>query len=435
VRAVKDSEATDLVSWLRSGELLYGALLFTAALAALALTWPASGVDLSDWHRVGFFVGLSLFTISIGYRQPSFGYVSFDRVAQVSSILMLGPVDAAWINGLASLLYPWQRLRNGTPLRSVFSASLTNAGLMVLMILAGGFLYTELGGSVPLPHLTLPTFGAVLAAMVAMQAINELGIAALVRIRGQSVRASLSLFDTLTELTAGLIGVLIAAVWTSLETGAFLLLLAVLAAGMLALKRFAEMRLRLERLVEERTAALQEKTLQLERLAAEDTLTGLFNRRHADAFLAREIEHAVRLGQPISVALADVDRFKQINDLHSHAVGDRVLERVAEILTSRMRDCDLVARYGGEEFLFCLVGMNEEEAVRVCEELRRAVEADRWSRLAPGLQVTLSVGLATRLDETTALAMLHRADEALYQAKHLGRNRVVSRHTLDSGAA
>jgi diguanylate cyclase (GGDEF)-like protein len=430
---VKGAGATDTGSWLRSGEFLYGALVFGCAVAALAFTWPSSGVDPSDWHRVGFFLLLSLFTISIGYSHPSFGYVSFDRVAQVASILVLGPVDAAWISGLASLLYPWHRLRNGVPLRTVINASLTNSGLMALMVLVGGFLYLALGGPVPLAHPSLVAFAAVLAMLLAMQAINEIGMMALVRIRGQSARTSLSLFDTLTELTASLIGVLVAIVWTRMEVEVFLLLLAVLAAGMLALKRFAEMRLRLERLVEERTAALQEKTLQLERLAAQDTLTGLYNRRHADAFLARELEHAVRLGHPFSVALADVDRFKQINDAHSHGVGDRVLERVGEILAQRMRDSDLVARYGGEEFLFCLVGMGEQEAVGFCEELRRAVERERWSRFAPGLQVTLSIGLATRRQETTALALLQHADVCLYRAKHQGRNCVVSRRTVADG--
>ena len=435
MRAVNGTGATDTESWLRSGEFRYGALLFAAALVALALAWPPGGLDVADGQRIAFFLLLSLFTISIGYAHPTFGYVSFDRVAQVSSILVLGPVDAAWINGLASLLYPWHRLRRGVPLHSVVNASLTNSGLMALMILAGGFLFLELGGPVPLTYLSPATFGAVLAAMIAMQVINELGIAALVRIRGQSLRQSLSLFDTLTELTAGLIGVLVAAVWTRVETGVFLLLLAVLAAGMLALKRFAEMRLRLERLVEERTAALQEKTLQLEQLAARDTLTGLYNRRHADAFLARELEHAVLLGHPFSVALADVDRFKQINDAHSHGVGDRVLERVAEILANRARDCDLVARYGGEEFLVCLVGMSELDAAMFCDELRRAVEQERWTQLAPGLQVTLSIGLATRRQETTVLALLHHADVCLYRAKHLGRNRVIARRVVDSGAA
>ena len=103
-------------------------------------------------------------------EHPKFGYVSFDRVAQVSSILVLGPVDAAWISGLASLVYPWHRLRKGVPLRSVVSAALTNSGLMTLMVLAGGLLYVTLGGPSPLVHLTPGSF-----AIVAADAVGHAG--------------------------------------------------------------------------------------------------------------------------------------------------------------------------------------------------------------------------------------------------------------------
>jgi diguanylate cyclase (GGDEF)-like protein len=374
-----------------------------------------------------FFLVFGLFTISIGYAHPLLGYVSFDRVAQVSSILVLGPVDAAWINGLASLLYPWHRLRDGVPLRSVVNASLVNAGLMSLMVLSAGLLYRSLGGPVPLASLAPAAFAAVLAMLLAMQVINEAGMMLLARLRGQSARDMVSLFDTLTELTAGLIAVLVAVVWTRMEVEVLLLLLAVLSAGMIALKQFAEMRQRLEKLVGERTAALQDKTRQLEKLASLDTLTGLHNRRHADAFLDLALESAGRDGTALGVALADVDHFKQINDGHSHAVGDRVLECVARLLGDRMRETDLVARYGGEEFLFCLVGMDEARAAEFCEQLRLAVERHPWAQLSPGLQVTISVGLAVRRHESTVAALLQRADACLYRAKHLGRNRVVTR--------
>jgi diguanylate cyclase (GGDEF)-like protein len=229
--------------------------------------------------------------------------------------------------------------------------------------------------------------------------------------------------------------VLVAIVWTRMEVEVFLLLLAVLSAGMLALKRFAEMRQRLERLVGERTAALQDKTRQLERLASLDTLTGLHNRRHANAFLDLALESAAREGVALTVALADVDHFKQINDGHSHAVGDQVLERVAQVLADRMRESDLVARYGGEEFLFCLVGMDEQRAKEFCEELRLAVEQHPWEALSPGLQVTMSIGLTARQQESTVKALLERADACLYKAKHLGRNRVVTcRERMPSSA-
>ena len=412
------------------GELLYGVVLFGGALVALTAAWSGSVLQADDWHTVLFVLAFGLFTISIGYEHPHLGYVSFDRVAQVSSILVLGPVDAAWINGLASLLYPWHRLRKGASLRSVCGASLMNAGLMSLMILAAGLLYQKLGGPVPLAAVEPASFAAVLALLAAMQLMNEGGMLLLAWIRGQLLRDTLSLFDTLTELTAGLIAVLVAIVWTRMEVEVLLLLLAVLSAGMLALKRFAEMRLRLERLVGERTAALQDKTRQLERLASLDTLTGLHNRRHADAFLDLAFEAAAREGMPLSVALVDVDQFKQINDGHSHAVGDRVLERVAQVFADRMRESDLVARYGGEEFLICLVGMDATRAAGFCEELRMAVERQPWAEMSPGLQVTISVGLASRRDESTVKALLGHADACLYRAKHLGRNRVVSRQPM-----
>jgi diguanylate cyclase (GGDEF)-like protein len=231
-----------------------------------------------------------------------------------------------------------------------------------------------------------------------------------------------------------LIAVLVAIVWNRMEIEVFLLLLAVLVAGMLALKRFAEMRLRLERLVEERTEALQEKTLQLERLAARDTLTGLYNRRHADEFLLREIARAGREGHPIGVALADIDHFKRINDDHSHGIGDRVLERVARIFKERVRGADLVARYGGEEFLFCFIGIDATDLVRRCEELRLALEREDWTTLSPGLSVTISIGLATCNGESQASVLLDRADTCLYEAKRRGRNRVVTEQGLHPAA-
>ena len=130
----------------RAGEALDCGLLFLGGSAALALALPGSAAAPQDWPLLLFFLLFGLFTISIGYAHPVFGYVSFERVAQVSSILVLGPVDAAWINGLASLIYPWHRLRYGVPLRTVALAAVTNAGLMSLMVLASGLMYVAIGG-------------------------------------------------------------------------------------------------------------------------------------------------------------------------------------------------------------------------------------------------------------------------------------------------
>jgi len=407
-----------------TGEAIYGGLLFTGALLTLAFVLPGSAAMAQDWPVLLFFLLFGLFTIAIGYAHPVFGHVSFDRLAQVSSVLVLGPVDAAWINGLASLVYPWHRLRNGVPLPNVALAAITNAGLMTLMVLGSGLLYVAIGGAVPLMQLGLETLTAVVVLLLAMQVVNEGGMMILVRMRAPRTPYSLSWSDIATEMMAGLAAVLVAIVWNRMEVEVFLLLLAVLIAGMLALKSFAEMRLRLERLVEKRTEALHEKTQQLERLVARDPLTGLYSRRHADEFLLREIALARTELRAIAVALADIDHFKNINDEHSHGIGDRVLEQVGRIFAGQARDYDLVARYGGEEFVFCFIGVGETDAARMCEELRQVVEREDWGAVSPGLRVTMSIGLAFCDTEPAASTLLEHADACLYRAKRSGRNRV-----------
>lgn len=408
-------------------QMLYGAGLFGAAVAALSLVVPGGGtLALGDWPLALFFLAFGLFTISIGYSHPTAGYVSFDRVAQVSSILVLGPVDAAWINGLASLLYPWHRLRRGEPVRTVLAASLTNAGMMTLMILAGGLAYRLAGGIVPLDRIGVDLLLPLASLLVVMQLVNEMGMLLLFRLRRRSPVSTLTPFETLTELGAGVVGVLVAIVGTRLETSVLLLLLAVLSAVMLSLRRFADMRLRLERIVAERTDALREKTLELEHQATRDTLTGLFNRRYADEFLRREFMRARRHGHALSVALADIDHFKQVNDGHSHAVGDRALRRAAALLAGAVRSTDLVARYGGEEFVLCFTDTDDGEAAEICETLRRELESADWPTISPGLELTISFGVAAVRGEAGVEAVMATADQRLYQAKRSGRNRVVA---------
>ena len=112
-----------------------------------------------------FFLLLGLFSIATGFPHPVFGHVSFDRVAQVMSVLILGPVDAAWIAGVASFLYPWHRLWRGVPSRRVALAALHNSGLMIFMVLGAGLLYQYLGGAFPPGTLDLGT-GVLLLVLV-----------------------------------------------------------------------------------------------------------------------------------------------------------------------------------------------------------------------------------------------------------------------------
>ena len=415
----------------RPREFLFGLLLLAGAAAALVATHEAGAAFAGGgWLEAAFFLGLSLFTISIGYPHPTFGHVSFDRMAQVSSILVLGSVEAAWITGLASLIYPLHRLRLGVPLARVVDACITNAGLMTLVVLGAGWLYESLGGPVPLQSLDLQAVGLLLLLVLVMQVLNELGMVGIYWVRGKDPLRVISVFETLTELASGITAILLAIVYTRMELPVFGLLLAVLAIGMLALQQFADMRRQLERIVEARTEALREKSQELERLAICDTLTGLRNRRFAEEFLARELVEAQRYGRDLTVALADIDHFKQINDGHSHAIGDRVLQKVGQVFDDRIRGSDLIARYGGEEFLFCFTGTGEDLAAQVCEDLRRAVEAFDWTTVSPGLAVTVSIGLADRSAAGSVEGLVAAADARLYRAKHMGRNRVVAEATV-----
>jgi diguanylate cyclase (GGDEF)-like protein len=187
----------------------------------------------------------------------------------------------------------------------------------------------------------------------------------------------------------------------------------------------------LERRVDERTEALQRALSQQETLVAEladlslrDPLTGLYNRRHVEQEVPRLLAAAERYGTAVSLALADLDHFKRINDLWSYSTGDDVLLRFTEILRETSRATDLVARYGGEEFLLVMPQTTAEQAAVVCERLRRAVEAHRWDDVAPDLRLTVSVGVADADGRSSLIALTAAADRAVHDAKRAGRNRV-----------
>jgi diguanylate cyclase (GGDEF)-like protein/PAS domain S-box-containing protein len=171
-------------------------------------------------------------------------------------------------------------------------------------------------------------------------------------------------------------------------------------------------------------AALQAKSKLLERLSIEDALTGLLNRRGFDGRLADEIRRAERFGAPLAVAMLDLDRFKDVNDRHGHAVGDAVLREVAHLMLHECRAIDVVARYGGEEFALALPGSNLHAGITLCERIRRAFCAFDWERIAPGLAVTISAGVSAWTHGRSASDLLAAADGCLYAAKRDGRNRV-----------
>lgn len=158
--------------------------------------------------------------------------------------------------------------------------------------------------------------------------------------------------------------------------------------------------------------------------ALRDSLTGLYNRRHFDERLAAESAACRRHKRLLSLAIFDVDNFKQLNDKHGHSVGDEVLRSVAKALTHHARKEDSIYRYGGEEFCILFRETGLEGAVTATERRREQIEQLAVRHLGKELKVTISAGVAEWKPGDDEVSILKRADLALYEAKHLGKNRV-----------
>ncbi|WP_295452078.1 sensor domain-containing diguanylate cyclase [uncultured Thiodictyon sp.] len=162
--------------------------------------------------------------------------------------------------------------------------------------------------------------------------------------------------------------------------------------------------------------------------AIRDPLTGLFNRRYLDETLPRELQVSRRRGEPLAVAMLDLDHFKRFNDAYGHEAGDAVLRAVGALLNASLRAGDLACRYGGEELTLILPGTSLDAARERLDGLRRAIMQTRILYRGGDLPaITASVGVAVAGgEETDATALLARADAALYRAKEAGRNRIVA---------
>ena len=160
-------------------------------------------------------------------------------------------------------------------------------------------------------------------------------------------------------------------------------------------------------------------------MATQDFLTGLLSRRETFRRLDEELQRSGRLATPFSVLLLDLDHFKQVNDVHGHSAGDLVLQAVAAALRQGVRPYDLCCRYGGEEFLVILPETALEDAAGIAERLRRDIENLKITAAKEtALQITASIGAAALLGHETIDQLIARADEAMYNAKSSGRNRV-----------
>lgn len=188
--------------------------------------------------------------------------------------------------------------------------------------------------------------------------------------------------------------------------------------------------LRIKRLQDEldqKNRELELANKRLRKLSITDGLTDLFNHRHIHELLHEEFERTRRSGEPLAVAMLDLDRFKLVNDTFGHPTGDVILYETARILRETAREIDMVGRYGGEEFVVILPGTDEEAAAQFADRVRVAVSEYLFRDEANEVTMTVSGGVASfpGLDIDHPDVLIKRADEALYAAKEGGRNRIV----------
>jgi diguanylate cyclase (GGDEF)-like protein len=195
-------------------------------------------------------------------------------------------------------------------------------------------------------------------------------------------------------------------------------------------------RIKLKRLVDEKTAELNEKIIQIEKLkkkaelmAITDELTGLYNRRFFIEVINKEIKRAERYQEKLGLLLIDLDHFKNVNDKFGHQAGDKVLKELAQILKNSVRKTDIIARYGGEEFVIILINPEKSFARDVAERIRERVENHSFKINSKSVRMTISIGIsfypAEKKPDVDYNELIKLADHALYEAKRRGRNKVI----------
>ena len=161
---------------------------------------------------------------------------------------------------------------------------------------------------------------------------------------------------------------------------------------------------------------------ELHHLAVTDELTGAFNRNHLNSVLSQEMARDLRYDKTFGLLIIDIDHFKNINDTFGHAVGDKVLQKVVQVLSKFIRSNDTLVRWGGEEFVVIAIEVDEKTLNHLCEKLRNKIEDGSYGSVD---KVTVSIGATLFRKDDTQDALLSRADKALYEAKGKGRNITV----------
>lgn len=166
----------------------------------------------------------------------------------------------------------------------------------------------------------------------------------------------------------------------------------------------------------------------LKYFASYDKLTGFLNRRAFFSFLENDIKRLKRTNSKLSILMLDLDFFKKINDTYGHLIGDFILIEFSDLIKEHLRDIDLVGRFGGEEFLILLTDCSVEKAVLVGNKIRELIESAVFKKDDFEYRITVSIGAAEYREDEKIDLFIKRADDALYEAKNTGRNKVVSSH-------
>ena len=166
---------------------------------------------------------------------------------------------------------------------------------------------------------------------------------------------------------------------------------------------------------------------ELKKEAIYDFLTKCYNKKEIEFLLERFLKEAIRYNLPLSVMMLDIDHFKKINDTYGHLAGDFVLKEVAKIIKSTIRKSDACGRFGGEEFLIILPNTKLSGAMKLAERIRENIQNHQFVFQEHKITITVSIGITSVSKNDSIFSIIERADEALYEAKHKGRNRVEYR--------
>lgn len=212
-----------------------------------------------------------------------------------------------------------------------------------------------------------------------------------------------------------------------IKHGDYLHVLPALVLKTLALQGIKNENARLQEELLRRNAELERLNVALRRMAAHDPLTGLYNRRHFNELFAQLFAESDRYGTDLTCVMIDLDGFKEVNDRHGHQAGDRLLVLAAESLQTALRASDVIARYGGDEFVLLMPRTTHTEAQQSARRMRTIFRDNLLNRMPHCASVSMSIGMASREQHQpgTHDALLRLADEALYQAKAAGKDRIV----------